>query len=347
MWRVVVVLSVGCGRVGFGDVSVPDGNALDASTCVDLMSDPDNCGTCGHSCLGGACSGGTCQAMTLVSGLTDVYRMVVDADNVYWTEPNAERVSMCPLAGCGTSPTVLATGQYDCRGIAIDATTVYWTDYGGGATDDVMSCAIGGCGNTPVPVATNQVGPLDVALQGTNIFWTDYNSSSVQGCALGSCATPVTYVSSEQSATGIAADADNVYWSDNTGTGSIKSCPILAGCGSGPTTICDELVHPFRLATDASYVYWTDDTRVMRGSKDGSSVDTLIDNGDNLGAGASDIVVDATNVYWQADGALVWCAVSGCNDTPTTLVPTGVNAIAVDDHAWYWSDGTSITKLAK
>lgn len=38
----------------------------DTSTCVaDLMTDPKNCGRCGHDCVGGACNAGKCAAVEL------------------------------------------------------------------------------------------------------------------------------------------------------------------------------------------------------------------------------------------------------------------------------------------
>jgi hypothetical protein len=343
----LALVLIGCGRIAFDQTTDARGEQQ-SPDATDVMTDPLNCGTIGHSCLGGACNAGVCEPMTVVAGLGgDVYRMVVDASNVYWTEYMQNTVLSCPLTGCGTSPTTLATDQLDCRGIAVDATTLYWTNYNGGSIEDVMSCAIGGCGGAPTPVATDQLGPLDVALNATTVFWTDYNASSVLGCALGDCASPTTFASNELSATGIAADADDVYWSDNTGVGTIWSCSIADACGGGPTQLATDMVHPFRLALDATNVYWQDDTRVMEAAKDGSSVTTLIDDASGIGAGDSDIVIDDTYVYWESQGALQSCAIAGCNDTPTTLVASGVAVIAVDATAIYWSDGTTITKRAK
>src|SRR5580658_5492676 len=58
-----------------GEASIVDsGGTKDSSTttdagvdsgCGDLQSDPTSCGTCMHSCLGGACDGGVCQPLAL------------------------------------------------------------------------------------------------------------------------------------------------------------------------------------------------------------------------------------------------------------------------------------------
>ena len=33
------------------------------SSCTDTMTDPKNCGTCGHDCQGGSCATGMCQPL--------------------------------------------------------------------------------------------------------------------------------------------------------------------------------------------------------------------------------------------------------------------------------------------
>jgi hypothetical protein len=45
-------------------VACPEGQTNCAGTCIDLQSDPDNCGTCGLACaFGEFCSGGSCAAV--------------------------------------------------------------------------------------------------------------------------------------------------------------------------------------------------------------------------------------------------------------------------------------------
>lgn len=53
------------------DAAPPDPlTAQDGGAC-DTQSDPNGCGQCGHSCLGGACRAGTCQPVVLAKGLGD------------------------------------------------------------------------------------------------------------------------------------------------------------------------------------------------------------------------------------------------------------------------------------
>jgi hypothetical protein len=52
--------------------------------------DPNNCGGCHHSCLGGACASGVCQPVVLAEGQLDLYgggpgAILVDGERVVWT----------------------------------------------------------------------------------------------------------------------------------------------------------------------------------------------------------------------------------------------------------------------
>ncbi|HEX7508686.1 MAG TPA: hypothetical protein VF550_18080, partial [Polyangia bacterium] len=52
------------------------------TACTDLLSDPKNCGTCGHDCLGGACSAGACQPVA-VTGVLSVPPAVFGVDSQF------------------------------------------------------------------------------------------------------------------------------------------------------------------------------------------------------------------------------------------------------------------------
>ena len=66
------------------------GLSLCSGTCVFLPNDPANCGTCGHACASGqVCAAGTCapaSTIRILSGLSQPEDIVVDANNIYWTD---------------------------------------------------------------------------------------------------------------------------------------------------------------------------------------------------------------------------------------------------------------------
>lgn len=106
-----------------------DGNP--ANGCeVNLNTNANHCGQCGHSCCGGACGSGTCQEADLGSPGNGY---AVDANNIYtyvttWHGVNASNtfeITKRPRLGGDT--TTLASGQGKAWAIATDGTRVFWS----------------------------------------------------------------------------------------------------------------------------------------------------------------------------------------------------------------------------
>ena len=84
-------------------------NTTCGSACVVLATDPKNCGSCKHDCLGGTCRDGQCQAAVVVSGAGAPYVIGVDSGNVYYQAgdsgtgiTNAYWVSKTAIGGTGS-----------------------------------------------------------------------------------------------------------------------------------------------------------------------------------------------------------------------------------------------------
>ena len=57
------------------------------NACVDLQTDGNNCGTCGHSCQGGTCSGGKCQVVVVAKNLDSTTGIIgLDSQYLYYKD---------------------------------------------------------------------------------------------------------------------------------------------------------------------------------------------------------------------------------------------------------------------
>ena len=84
---------------------------------INLTSDPANCGSCGHNCMGAACTNSLCGPLPVeLAATTNPAAIAVYAANAYWTSSSTQTtgasagsVNSIPIAG-GTA-TALATGR--------------------------------------------------------------------------------------------------------------------------------------------------------------------------------------------------------------------------------------------
>lgn len=322
-----------------------DANATpDTGPCGDTQSSGDNCGTCGHSCLGGKCEMGLCQPVALASDISprEIY---VDATHVFWIQPLTSQTLQAKLDG--TNSLVLATSLNVVIGYAVDDTNVYW----GSADDDIQRCKIDGCGGTGTFVTKASKGVQSIAVDATNLYWVGQdasdNSTIMKIAKTATNGTGTLLATSNATSMGferIATDGAFVYWTADDG--NVRRVPVgggtmaIVGKGTGSA---------LGIALDDQNVYWTiyDQTNgtINQAKKDGSSpnMGSVIAASQPLPLG---LTVDATNVYWVnggpglggTDGSVMTCTLGSC--TPKTLATKQLApvAIAVDKTAYYWSN---------
>jgi hypothetical protein len=341
-------------------------------TCVDTQTDGNNCGSCGHGCMGAGCQGGTCLPVVLASGQNDPFGIAVDGMNIYWTnrafssQGAVGSVMKCPVGGCNGSPATIASGQASPGAIAINAMSIYWVD-NPGIGGSVLSCAIGGCGGSPTTLASGQLGPSGIALDSKNVYWTDDVSPGgpVMMCALSGCGgAPTTLASNQNQPLGIVADGTNVYWTNiglNLGGDSVMECPV-GGCpvtdaGVG-ITLASGQSYPNAPVVSGGNVYWVD---TNSGAVVRCAVGGCGGNPTTLVSGEVDpfeLASDGISLYWTnaSGGTVVSCPIGGGTRTTLATGQQSPNGIAVDSTSVYWTnEGTmanryldgQVMKLAK
>jgi hypothetical protein len=332
--------------------------------CGDPLTDPHNCGSCGHDCGGGMCEGGGCVPLAnglLATGQYAPSAIAVDGTDVYWLNAGVPvgpggkdppmfvggQVLRCSTSGCGNAPTVLAT--LPPRGapgvlvlpsaLTIDGNAVYFSD-----GESVLSCAKSGCGCAPAVLAKDN-STSGVAVGAGSVFFTIYSAGQVDTCLVGGCAgLPAVVAQAQVGPAGIAVDTSDVFWTTNS---TIMECG-LGGCSGAPTLILQEqAATTTAIAVDASNLYWTNAQPshlgdVMQCSK-ANCAGTVV----TLAAARTDprgIAVDSQNVFWTDSGGVMTCAIGGCGGSPTVLAIAGGPAIAVEGpYAYFTQPGGTAT----
>ncbi|HXU60580.1 MAG TPA: hypothetical protein VN962_02700, partial [Polyangia bacterium] len=141
---------------GRGGGSVGAGGAGGATTCSNTATDGLNCGTCGHSCLGGDCAAGICQPMLLgtIPDPNEYPRVTMLSDGkVYVFTQNgigAPQTAWQFDPNTPSTPVEFPTGN----GTVFCAMNgrLFWVVYQNSIT--INSCSFSNCTGTKAPIVT-------------------------------------------------------------------------------------------------------------------------------------------------------------------------------------------------
>jgi hypothetical protein len=241
--------SATCGSGGCTP-SCPSGDSLcgTTTTCFDLQTDANNCGTCGHSCGGGTCSAGICQPWTLpITGSPN--SVATDGVNVYWSDSVSNALMQTPIAGGAVI--TLATGVLGINNVHVGGTRVV---YAGTSLMGVATVGATGSGGTIYTASGATV--IGTAIDpGGQFAYADFATTSTpvtQGIAFcptigGSCKTL-----SAIHAGGAALDAKTA-WYRSINSADAYSAPLGA---TASTTYTGATSYIGQLASDGTHVYY-------------------------------------------------------------------------------------------
>jgi hypothetical protein len=304
--------------------------------CGDVQTDPNNCGTCGHSCGAEACVDGVCGAAVIATSQANAYAIAADDVNVYWTTTGADSsVLQAPVGGGGA--TVLYSSANDFpAAIAVVSGQVYFTDEI--QPGSVSRVPIGG--GASVPVASNLTYPGALAASGGTLFFTENDYTSQNGGSVASTPVgggPITTIAGSQlfgQSTSLAVAGGSVFW-------TTYSDVLMAPAGGGMATTIASQTYAYSVAADATNVYWGSGLNggvVLQQAIGGGSPVTLA-SGQYYPNG---IAVDATSVYWTtgqgAAGTVMKVPIGGGTAVTLAANQADPQAIALNSTRVFWVD---------
>jgi hypothetical protein len=312
-------------------------------TCGNGCPHPTLQCTCGVCVEPGSFSAAVCPKGLAGSAVGDTLAdaIAVDGSGVYFATTSA--IMKVGLGG-GTPVTVVATTDIP-YALAVRGSTIYWTENpetGAAAISSVHSAPItGGASQTLVPYMPLAMG---IAADATNVYVGNYNGIVIAPESIGSAKTIVTSQGNTNNVYCVAVDATNAYAAEYGGylwkiplngtapvmlSGDPSGGLVVSGstlyftddpgydnAGSiwavntttadAPTKLATDLEDPGGLATDGTYVYALTAVSIVKAPlAGGDAIGVVPINGS--AAAALSIAVDATSVYWIADG-VVWSA---------------------------------------
>ncbi len=317
---------------------------VDAGVCSDdLLTDPFNCGSCDHDCLGADCVDGRCLSQELLPDQSGTQGLIAFEGRLFWVTLSGE-VSSCIPERCEASWQIHIAGERSPVAIAVTDTQLFWSnaDFPSQANARVMACTRGDCSQTAdfvVRRAPEIV--LDLIVDRGRLFYSaaNQNSGSLRSCEVERCeATDTLMLASLAEPLDIAVDEERVYWVERAGR-RVASCG-REGC-IVPEIIASEQAGPVSLALVATHVYWVNQQggSVMRCPKAGcgGGPETIVSGVD----APSGVAVDDRFVYWTSftAGKIQYCAKEGCaqaQDLATGQLNPLTNT--QDQKAVYWSN---------
>jgi uncharacterized membrane protein len=234
----------------------------------DLNSDRNNCGACGHDCLGGDCQGGRCQPFVLATGFQSPMGVVVVGMDVYTVDfgsagVDASRVdgTLVRIAPDGTK-TLLETG--------LGAPASLWYDEASSSFlipeyyhYDIVSRPLRP-GGTVSKLITEHVGfPLGIATNETSLFVSNSGDiapeaiqQTVQRWSRPGLTSYALFRDFPNGPTQLDVDANYLYWTENV-AGRVVRLPLGADFGASPSVevLTTEVPAPRGIAVDGSTIY--------------------------------------------------------------------------------------------
>lgn len=364
------------GASGASGSAGASGGAAGTAQCNDagLLTDEHNCGSCGHSCLGGGCVAGKCQPAVIFSKpgssstsgalgplVADGLRLFVGDSGDLGKSVLTGALWVMDLDGKNFER-LDPGGSTEVVALASDSTTVYWT-----SAEGVLK-AVNKEGGAVSSLVSDPVTMHGVAVFGKHAFYVG-GTTVKQVYLVGDKSWALTGPLPNPRA--LAVSGGYLYFTTSGNSPAFVDgtlSRIAVDLGDSPSqalkpveTLAQDQFSPGPLATDATHVYWsTAEGDIHRMPFAGSAPEKVAKANDAADQAPQAIAVDAAYVYWTSWGA---CVTTGCTIKGRVqrapkdggsakevlaegeMLPTG---IAVDQGAVYWTNWwfASVSRLA-
>jgi hypothetical protein len=327
----------------FADADADAGPACDA----DLTTDPKNCGSCGHDCLGGTCVAAKCQPIVLLDGVQ--YKptgLAVDDTSVFVMEDNTQSILRVGKDGDAGVATVVAN-EPNLFDMVASGGYVYFsnpTSADGGA-GMVSRCATSGCTQgTRLDFTKANKHPQSLAMDSTQLYYAYSDSNGeVWACDLPGCSNAKRQTVALEPFS-LTLSGNRVYWYSYQSP-DLSYCNKGGCVGNGVYTHTGSVNLVYGMAADATYLYIADVAGTV------SRVETaLFQSEDKLAAGQASphyLLEDGGYLFWInrgtgpnfTDGALLRCPKAACGANLEVLASglKVVFALVQDADALYYA----------
>lgn len=330
--------------VGGGDASTGGGAGGHGGGCADVSSDPENCGACGVSCLGGDCASGVCQPLLLVDDPSRHFgHLAVGGGRIWWQ--GVEEVAWIERSARSLQPpTVIPVAYADM--IAADGDGAYVTTL----QDSGAVVHVPMDGGVPVELV-HQEKPVGIAVEDGILYWTEYlgTPAPVWTRPTGS-GDPEPLQMDLVWGMQVAVDEGDVYATFQGGDAA-NGGVVRMRTGGSPQPVASDQRKPSAISLSASHVYWlAEDGAVWRRRRDLVGEPELVAEpvpGASVFNG--EMAIDGAHVYWTAPsgacdvcGAVLRASLGGGEPAVFADVSEAIHGLAVDGDAVYWTTAAPV-----
>jgi hypothetical protein len=339
-------------------VEICDGIDNDCDDATDegfnLNTDPSHCGSCGHSCLGGACNAGQCQLRILADLGARQFQLKVVGDTIYSSDAGSFNRAIHRLRRDGTSVELnvgLALGGL--RSFDVDGSFFYiWRNFSAEIYLTKCDFAVRGADCANGLEAIQQPMTLDRTTSGTavqvdraghRVFWYNFADNTTYVSPTGTFSR-TRLVGNFQGDDFIYSN-DALWGLEANAAGASSVVLRVPASGDFPATVAIE-AGATSFAANSTRIFWISGDHISFINQpfgNGAAAPSRFNGPVNPRA----LAVDDSNVFWveNVSGDVVKrCPVGGCpSGGPTTMTAPIIEALglAVDDRAVYIAAGTA------